>query len=218
MLTSWIALLKKPLSNTNEISHSIFSHVILQFMDSSNLFTNNFKLIIGLGNPGKKYQNTWHNMGFIFLDKLKALIDGPFNIQNKKEYELTTFTDAGIELLKPLTFMNNSGFVMANFLKQKNYKEDEILIVHDDLDIQFGEFKLQKGRFPKAHNGINSIHETTGKTDFWYLRIGIETRNEMDRARIAGEDYVVQQIPKNSALILEETLSKIFAYKPTESI
>lgn len=155
------------------------------------------KLIIGLGNPGKEYNDTWHNVGFAFIDAMREKLEDDFqhSIINKKTYEVTSFPTLKIKLLKPLTFMNNSGVVVADFFKYNKFKVDEVLIVHDDLDIEFGKHKIQKGKYPKAHNGITSIHNKTGKKNFHYLRIGVETR-EGELKNIPGEKYVLQKVEK----------------------
>lgn len=169
----------------------------------------NIKLIVGLGNPGKKYANTWHNVGFIFIDTLRNLLeeDSEITIENKKEYELTK---GKISLLKPLTFMNKSGDVLAEFLRFNKYEPDEILIVHDDLDITLGNFKIQQGKYPKQHNGISSIHERTGETNFLYLRIGVETRDKLMQSRISGHNYVLKKLTKEQRENLEKTLQKVY--------
>jgi len=166
------------------------------------------KLIVGLGNPGENYKEAWHNAGFVFIDKLKDDLGQDNLLTNKKEYELVEYSSLNLKLLKPLTFMNRSGVVLAHFLKFNDLHPSEILIVHDDLDIQFGEFKLQTGKFPREHNGLLSIHKATGQTDYNYLRIGIETRTDEMRNRIPGEDYVLQKIPKNLMPQFEQTLKK----------
>lgn len=168
------------------------------------------KLIIALGNPGKEYAKTWHNAGFIVANKVKEILGPDFTITNKKDYELTEFKKPELKILKPLTYMNNSGEVVAHFLRQSNLNPDEILIIHDDLDIQFGEFKLQKGKFPKVHNGLSSIHNSTGEKDFYYLRVGIETRQGIERQRISGHDYVLQKIPKEKLDQFEVVASSLF--------
>lgn len=176
--------------------------------------TENFqpKLIIGLGNPGKEYAKTFHNMGFMFVDYLKSQIKGTPQITNKKEYELTVFPDLDLKLLKPLTYMNNSGRVLAEFLKYNEYKPEEILIAFDDLDLQFGQWKLQFDKFPKSHNGIISIQQQTSRTDYNYLRIGIETRNEQRRLQQKGEDYVLSKLTKEQLDILQGVFKEISLY------
>ncbi len=169
----------------------------------------NFKLIIGLGNPGKLYTNTPHNCGFIFIDKLKITLEYQFNEINKKEYSLVSYPSLNLQLLKPLTYMNDSGKVLSRLLKYNSYKAEEVLIVHDDLDLNLGKYKLQFNKFPKTHNGILSIHKETGKTKFWYLRLGIETRDTEDKTFLSGKDYVLKNFSKNQQEILEKTIKKI---------
>jgi len=166
------------------------------------------KLIIGLGNPGKKYKNTWHNTGFIFLDKLKEKLEYQFHEVNKKEYELTTFPTLKLKLLKPLTFMNNSGSVVADYLKNSPVEPKNILIVHDDLDLSLGKFKLQFNKFPKVHNGINSIHEKTDRKNYNYLRFGIETRNRLAKLRTSGSDYVLLSMKKGESEQMNDVISQ----------
>ncbi len=167
-----------------------------------------FKLIVGLGNPGQKYRNTPHNAGFLFIDELKNKLEYQFHETNKKEYSLTTYPTLDLQLLKPLTYMNNSGQVLARLLKYNEYKAKEILIVHDDLDIDLGKYKLQFSKYPKSHNGIISIHQSTNKTKFWYLRIGIETRSEEDKRKISGEKYVLKKLAKDNLKTLKDTINK----------
>lgn len=169
----------------------------------------NLQLIVGLGNPGNEYNSTWHNIGFMFVNYLRDNLDKDFSIINKKDYELAYFPASKLSLVKPLKFMNRSGEVVAEILKFKDITPDKVLIVHDDLDLQFGEFKIQQGKYPKSHNGILSIHERTGETEFNYLRIGIETRDEELRNRFKGEDYVLSQIPKERAEEIEEVFREI---------
>lgn len=168
--------------------------------------TPKFELIIGLGNPGKEYKNTWHNMGFWFIDRAKNQIKESAQEINRKEYEVTEYRTQNLTLLKPLKFMNRSGDVVADFLKYSNIQPQKILIVHDDLDISLGEYKLQFDKFPKAHNGIKSIQERTGATNYYYLRIGIENRSEELRNKISGEDYLLSKIDKKAQTVINETL------------
>jgi len=164
------------------------------------------KLIIGLGNPGKEYKNTYHNAGFLFIDALRNRLEYQFSEINKKEYELTFYPTLKLKLLKPLTFMNNSGTVVGNYLRNAPVEAENILIVHDDLDLSLGKYKLQFGKFPKVHNGINSIQKVMGETNFHYLRIGIETRDQLGKARISGEKQVLMKFDKEQAEILNKTI------------
>ncbi len=139
------------------------------------------KLIVGLGNLGRKYENNRHNAGFMVIDQLSLdrghgtfkgeleslLLTAKFELSNDKSQMI---------LAKPQTFMNNSGPAVKRILQRYGVSHEDLLVVHDDLDIKIGQFKLQFGKGPHLHNGIISIEETLGTKNFWRLRMGIENR------------------------------------------
>jgi PTH1 family peptidyl-tRNA hydrolase len=128
----------------------------------------NINLIVALGNIGKDYSNTRHNSGFIFADTLiKALIkNGLENTKEKtKDAVITVFPSLNLRVLMPTTMMNNSGRAVANFMKM--HMDQSLLLVHDDLDLKLGEYKIQKGKSPKKHNGVASVEHAIGSLDFW---------------------------------------------------
>lgn len=156
------------------------------------------KLIVGLGNPGEEYKNNRHNVGFMVLDKLVG--QGSWN-KNKSGQVLYFWLKKGrsaIELVKPQSFMNSSGQAIL-YIKSKHLKmkADDMYVVHDDLDIRFGEYKIQKGKGPKDHKGLNSIYDSLGTDAFWHVRIGVDNREKENR--IPGETYVLQDF-KNDEL------------------
>lgn len=164
-------------------------------------------LITGLGNPGKEYENTPHNAGYFFVDSLREYLLSNTNLQIsqwkaekiflsdicriKKDGELI-----GI-LQKPLTYMNLSGSAVKLILKK--FKTDKYALVHDDLDIPLGKFKIQQGKSPKGHNGVSSVESVLKKKDFLRIRIGIENRG--DRI-IPGEEYVLMPFSKKEKAVL----------------
>lgn len=128
------------------------------------------KFIIGLGNPGKKYSATRHNIGFAVLD----------NFAEEKSLEWEEYKDrAAVSLrddfivVKPMLFMNKSGPAVASLIKKYNPDFEEIFVVHDDLDIDFGRIRIKKGGSSGGHNGVQSIIETLGTDEFIRMRIGI---------------------------------------------
>ncbi len=131
------------------------------------------KLIVGLGNVGAKYENTRHNAGFKFVD------------------EFDKFKPKGAALHKPDTMMNNSGAFVAKLINKNNLDISNLYIVHDDLDLPLGGFKIQFGKGPKVHNGINSIEEHLGSGDFWRVRIGVDNRDTDNRT--PGDKYVLEE-------------------------
>lgn len=172
------------------------------------------KLIVGLGNPGKKYQNNRHNVGFMFLDYFVKELTGCRVNELEKQFKFDTHLSSIIHiqfstlnhlpsliLAKPQTFMNKSGEAVKKLVKQylnynlqsaTNNQEivNNFIIIHDDLDIPFGKFRIVKGYGPKLHNGVESIQNHLHTMDFERIRIGVDNRNSENR--IAGIDYVLQ--------------------------
>lgn len=151
-------------------------------------------LIVGLGNPGSEYVHTRHNVGFKVVDALAVALSLRFSYQKKVNGQLAHKND--IYLLKPETFMNRSGEAVRAALeyygdgKPNAQQLKKIFVVHDDLDIALGKFKIQQGKGPKVHNGLNSIIQSVGSELFINVRIGIENRG-VDRALFPGGKYVL---------------------------
>src|SRR6185436_10932227 len=123
-------------------------------------------LIIGLGNPGTKYENTRHNFGFQVLD----LLDGGQQWENKYDSQFIKLDD--VILAKPQTFMNKSGEAVKEILKF--YPAAELVVVHDELDLPLGSIKVQKDASSAGHNGVKSIIENLGTQNFIRIRLGID--------------------------------------------
>lgn len=143
------------------------------------------KLIVGLGNPGKRYEKTRHNIGFVFADLFA-----------------TKFPN--LKYLKPQDFMNLSGVSVAKTAKYSNIKPDQILVIHDDLDIAVEEWRLQFDRGAAGHNGIKSIIEHLETQAFWRLRIGIGKSDI-----IPTEDYVLMPFSKDENSLILAIFDKI---------
>jgi peptidyl-tRNA hydrolase, PTH1 family len=160
------------------------------------------KLIVGLGNPGEKYVNTRHNAGFLVVEKLQLDIypDYPWKFENKFNADISMAGEA--ILVKPLVFMNNSGDVVGSLINFYKIPKENLFVIHDDLDIRLGEWKLQFAVGPKLHNGIASIEERIGTKDFWRLRLGVDNRTEDNR--IPGEEYVLQNFSEDEMNIFSE--------------
>jgi len=130
------------------------------------------KLIVGLGNPGDKFEATRHNAGFWFIDTIatqsncKLTLDAKFfGVAGKLNQEAW--------LLKPITFMNNSGKAVAALANYYKISPAEILVIHDELDLPAGTAKLKFGGGHGGHNGLKDIHAVLGTGDYWRLRLGI---------------------------------------------
>lgn len=158
-------------------------------------------LIAGLGNPGEEYKWTRHNIGFIVIDELSRRSNVPLR-HKRGTYIYGKGEIDGISaiLLKPLTFMNRSGFAIKSALER--FKEiKDILIIHDDLDLNLGVIRIKRGGSSGGHRGLESIIQVIGRTDFVRLRIGIG-RSE----RLSPERYVLSAFTKKEKPIVEGTI------------
>jgi PTH1 family peptidyl-tRNA hydrolase len=172
------------------------------------------KLIIGLGNPGKKYEKTRHNAGFFVINKIldkKLKTNKTKWKENKKAkalYYKTEINGIEAEFLKPTTFMNNSGVAVAFAVKKyPKLKPEDIIVAHDDKDIPLGEMRIQTNRGPAGHNGVKSIIEHLGTQNFTRARIGvapIDGNNIGDTA-----DFVLKKFTKEEQNLLNKTIAKV---------
>ena len=171
------------------------------------------KLLIGLGNPGDKYKNNRHNVGYIFLDFLSGTGNWEISKSANLLYKWFSIKDEKVELIKPQGYMNNSGFSVKKVLtKHQNIKLNDLYIVHDDLDIPLGKFKIDHATGPKLHNGIKSIEETLKTKDFWRIRIGVDNRKK--ESWIDGENYVLSNFTSDE----KKQLDKVFIFIHNEII
>jgi PTH1 family peptidyl-tRNA hydrolase len=135
------------------------------------------KLIVGLGNPGEKYDNTRHNIGFMAVDKLKQRLapDNSWEKEHKHEALVvkTTYKSIPLLLAKPLTFMNDSGRAVSALSHMHKISHHDIIVIHDDLDLPLGTIKVKKDGGSAGHNGIKSIIENLGTDNFLRVRLGI---------------------------------------------
>ncbi len=132
------------------------------------------KLIAGLGNPGTKYQVTRHNAGFLVLDRLAEII--PVSVDRTKFnglYGEGNWSGDRLVLLKPQTFMNLSGRAVAEAARFYKIQPVDVIVIHDDLDLPFGQLRLKAGGGHGGHNGLRSIIAELGSADFLRLRVGI---------------------------------------------
>lgn len=162
-------------------------------------------LIAGLGNPGSKYENTRHNVGFQVIDALASRYDTSLTAE-KWDTLHCRITIAGkrIYLLKPQNFMNRSGFPIARFADFFKISEDRILIIHDDLDMHPGRLKLVATGGPGGHNGIRSIIQSLGTKDFHRLKVGIGRPGQNDiHAEIPVERFVLTSISAAEQQLLD---------------
>ena len=158
---------------------------------------NKIKIIIGLGNPGKQYHNNRHNIGFLVLDELASNHNASWQKKADRETADIEINGEKIILVKPQTFMNNSGKIIPSLLKQ-GLKAENLLVVHDELEKPFGKVELKTGGSHRGHNGLRSIMEFCG-ADFTRLRCGIgRPENKEEVAH-----YVLSNFSENSSAVEE---------------
>ena len=179
----------------------------------------NPKLIIGLGNPGEEYINTRHNIGFICIDKLSEELKASDFKHEKKlkseiaevNYKLKTISYK-LLLAKPQTFMNKSGLAVASLAKFYKIKPENILVVHDDIDILWGNFKFSFGRSSAGHKGVESIIKTLKTKNFWRLRIGIQpklaTSDKRQGTRTKADKIILKKFTPAEFKTLNQTIKK----------
>jgi PTH1 family peptidyl-tRNA hydrolase len=134
------------------------------------------QLIVGLGNPGPKYEQTRHNVGFVFVDEVARAHGAAFKPENKFHGDVCKLSLAGddVWLLKPGTFMNRSGQAVAALARFYKIPPEAVLVVHDELDIPAGALRLKQSGGHGGHNGLRDIINQLGSKDFLRLRIGID--------------------------------------------
>lgn len=162
------------------------------------------RLIVGLGNPGRDYRNSRHNIGFMLIDELAKQLKAPvFTVQLKS---LVTSVDIGgkkIILAKPQTFMNLSGKAVASLIRYYKIPFQDFIVASDDLDLPIGTIRIRPLGGAGGQKGLSSIIENLGTKDFQRLRLGIgQPPGHMDAA-----DYVLQDFDKNERTIIDQTLS-----------
>tara|TARA_Y100000768_G_scaffold248503_1_gene188604 strand:+ start:139 stop:738 length:600 start_codon:yes stop_codon:yes gene_type:complete len=178
-------------------------------------------LIVGLGNPDNNLLKTRHNIGFWFIDSLAEYLNITFKDNMKKGfYDVEYKSDnIKIKLLKPMTYINDSGTPLKNFIRNTNIRHSQIIVVYDDLDLDAGKIRLKFSGGSGGHNGIKNIVEKLGTKDFWRLKIGIgkpADKNDvisyvLGKPSSNDKDQIIsgiQSILNNSKKLLEGNYSK----------
>ena len=166
-------------------------------------------LIVGLGNPGKKYQKTRHNLGFKIVEKLAKKKDFPdfrFVKKFKAETSQGSLSNKKVIIAKPQTFMNDSGQAVKKLIKFMKLKVRDLLVVHDDIDLPLGKIKISKSRGSAGHKGVQSIINNLKTKDFIRFRIGIKPKNDKKESRNTAERYVNQKFNKKEEEIIKESI------------
>ncbi len=174
------------------------------------------KLFIGLGNPGKDYEKTRHNAGFLAIDALQTLdfrlrTSATFDKRSNAEISVLEMNGEKVLLVKPQTFMNESGKSVRALIDFYKLSAHDIIVVHDDKDIPLGEYRIQKNRGAAGHNGIISVINHLGTKDFVRIRIGVGPK-EKGIEKIV--DYVLERFSGTELKELQEVLTTIATELP----
>ena len=168
--------------------------------------SNKIKMMVGLGNPGSEYEQTRHNAGFWFIDELAWQYKATLKEEKKFFGSVARISISGSDLwlLKPSTFMNRSGQAVAALAQFYKIKPEEILVVHDELDIPCGRIKFKLGGGNGGHNGLKDIQACLGTPDFYRLRLGID--HPGDRNLVVG--YVLNKPSPEHRQQIDEAINK----------
>ena len=164
------------------------------------------KLVCCLGNPGKEYDNTRHNIGFMFLDYYikKKNINVDWSSKFSGLFFETIIDGEKVMFLKPQSYMNLSGTVVNKFVSYYKIDISDILVICDDLDLTIGNFKLKMKGSSGGHNGLKNIEDCLKSQDFKRLKIGISKNNDIDT-----KDYVLGKLSKEEKDIITKTYDQL---------
>lgn len=156
-------------------------------------------LVIGLGNPGPQYAKTRHNVGFMVADLLAARMGGSFKVHKRSGAEVVTgrLAHKPIVLAKPRTYMNESGRQVGPLAKFYSVSAADVIVIHDELDIEFGQIRLKLGGGEGGHNGLRSVANALGTKNFQRVRIGIgRPPGHKDPAAFVLENFTAAERPR----------------------
>lgn len=158
------------------------------------------KLIVGLGNPGKEYDNTRHNVGFMVMDRLSDVFNVSISTSKfKGEYVKFKYHGEDIIFLKPMTYMNLSGESVIQVLHYFKMSADDLLVIYDDLDMPTGKLRLRESGSAGGHNGVKSIIAQLKTQSFKRIRVGIDKH-----PRFKVVDYVLGHFTKEQQPLIDE--------------
>jgi peptidyl-tRNA hydrolase, PTH1 family len=165
------------------------------------------KLIVGLGNPGKEYEDTRHNIGFMVVEKLaKELSNGPVHWSEDKKAQAFLYTVGGVTLVKPQTYMNASGTSVAKLAAYYKLGPDDVWVIHDDIDLPIGKIRIREHGASAGHNGMDSVIQALKTDAIVRFRLGIgrgkEDKNKHTDQQVRHKkviEYVLSRFTQGEA-------------------
>ncbi|ATQ73886.1 aminoacyl-tRNA hydrolase [Massilia violaceinigra] len=174
------------------------------------------RLIVGLGNPGPEYEQTRHNAGFWLVDNLANSLPG-CRLQRETRFNAfvakTSVAGHEVFLLEPQTYMNRSGQSVGALARFYKINPDDVLVVHDELDLAPGAVKMKKGGSSGGHNGLKDITAALGTQDYWRLRLGIGHPRTLGSQQPVA-DFVLHRPRKEEQILIEEAIDKSLRILP----
>jgi PTH1 family peptidyl-tRNA hydrolase len=170
------------------------------------------RIIAGLGNPGEKYERTLHNAGFWFVDALAQKYGGSFRYEKKFDADYCRINLHGedVWLMKPQTYMNESGGAVRGMLDYYRLRPSELLVAHDEIDLEPGTVRLKMGGGHGGHNGLRDVIRHCG-ADFMRLRLGVGHPGHKDQVT----SYVLQRASTDTGISIERNVDDAIAVMPT---
>lgn len=182
-----------------------FLSVFNSSMQDMEMSENAIYLITGLGNPGREYRFNRHNVGFMLLDKLAEHLEVSFSrLESKALVTKTNYSNARLILVKPQTYMNNSGQAVGSLLRFYKVPLENLFVVYDDVDLPLGTIRIRSGGGSAGQKGMKSIIERLGSQDFPRIRIGVGR----PPGRMSAADYVLQDFSSDEKTLISETLDR----------
>ncbi len=169
----------------------------------------NIKLIVGLGNPGQKYEQTRHNIGFLVMDRLARILGAEMVSHLKWRAHVAKLPGSHAVIMKPQTFMNESGQSVGAALRFYKWSPEQVLVVYDDVSLPFGALRFRKSGSAGGHNGMKSIISHLGNDQFPRLKLGIGNRwqEEKKKAGASLTGHVLGKFSTEEQNQLENTLA-----------
>src|SRR5687768_16486302 len=182
------------------------------------LFLIPMKLVVGLGNPGRKYEATRHNAGYWLVDRIARASGTEFRREARFFGEVARVPGAELWLLKPETYMNHSGRAVSALAGFYRIGAEDILVAHDELDLRPGDVRLKFGGGLSGHNGLRDVAPALGTNDFWRMRIGIGHPRDLAASEQEVIDYVLHAPRAEERKAIDQALEKAMAVWPLVAV